>query len=153
MTATLNRKNNGKQFTVVDTATRNILHWHRPGDHLPILIEGDLFDRDTYVVTQDDVDTAKINKRVHLKAAEVNWEHMKQHSKWTTNPDGSESTSHTVYHGLEDHVLKDAYINGKGQPIVELVKAKTFGAADWALCSVVGAAALAVGYELVKVFA
>lgn len=150
MPATLNRKNNGKQFTVVDQETRSILHWHRPGDPLPFVVDRSLWGESNYLVTQDDVDSAQINKRVNLKLIDVNWEYIEANEEKLSVPGHSIS----MYTGFEGDTVSDYYMNGKGSDIAVLTKAKSkVNAALWALSGIVGVAAVAVGYEMTKVFA
>lgn len=63
--ASVHRKNNGKQFTVVDQ-TRFIFHWHKPGDHLPKLLKHPSGVR--FLLTQEKVDEAlKYQRSTGLK--------------------------------------------------------------------------------------
>lgn len=150
MPATLNRKNNGKQFTVVDQATRSILHWHRSGEPLPFVVDRSLWGESNYLVTQADVDSAQVNKRVDLKPIEVNWEYIEANEEKLSVPVHSIS----MYTGFEGDTVSDYYTNSKGSAIAVLTKAKQkVNAALWALGGIVGVAALAVGYEVVKAFA
>lgn len=68
MTASVNRKNLGKQFTCTD-ATRFIFHWHRPGDPLPVLVR---HAGETYKLTQAHIDRAKAMGHTSLIPIEVN---------------------------------------------------------------------------------
>lgn len=75
----LRRKNEGAIFTVADAGTRQILHWHRPGEALPFYIHHVYKD---YEVTKEDIKQATLKGRVVLKplcdydvgtAARANW--------------------------------------------------------------------------------
>ena len=63
MTLEARRKNQGKQYTVVSQEDRVIRHWHRPGDHLPVIIGHNGKD---YLLTKEVVDEARINQRSKL---------------------------------------------------------------------------------------
>lgn len=121
MAATLNRKNMGKHFTAVDTATRSIIHWHRPGEPLPIVVEAP--DGVSYVIDKAKVAEAQKNQRAPLDRAD--FKTPKEDFEWQ--------------------------VNGKGNRYME--QDKPVNAALWALGGIVGVAALAVAYEVVKVFA
>ena len=138
MTATLHRKNQGKQFTVVLNETRQILHWHRPGEKLPLIVDQSIVGGSDYLLTPADVDYAQVHQRAPLKAIEVNVE-------------VTEKTNVMAYTGYEDHLM-EAETNGKGWYITRLTKKPTNGAL-WAIGGIVGVASLAVAYEVMKVFA
>lgn len=128
MPATLNRKNKGKQFTAVDTAAREIFHWHRPGEHLPILVQNT--NGDQYIINQIDVDLAQENGKTKLGAH---------------NAETIDTMAESLGKPIEE--------NGKGSRVLKLHKGYKWATADWALYGVIGAAAMAVGYEVVKAFA
>lgn len=66
--ATLHRKNQGKQFTVVDDS-RFIFHWHRPGESLPKLLQHPSGAR--FLLTQDAVNVALKFQRSKLLKIDV----------------------------------------------------------------------------------
>lgn len=63
MTLEARRKNQGKQYTVVSQEDRVIRHWHRPGDHLPVIIGHNGKD---YLLTKEVVEEARIHQRSRL---------------------------------------------------------------------------------------
>ena len=63
--ASVHRKNQGKHFTVVDQ-TSYVFHWHRPGEHLPKLLQHPSGVR--FLLTQEKVDEAlKYQRSTGLK--------------------------------------------------------------------------------------
>lgn len=68
MTLEARRKNQGKQYTVVSQEDRVIRHWHRPGDHLPVIIGHNGKD---YLLTKEVVEEARIRQRSRLIVLEV----------------------------------------------------------------------------------
>lgn len=68
MTLEARRKNQGKQYTVVSQEDRVIRHWHRPGDHLPVIIGHNGKD---YLLTKEVVEEARIHQRSRLIVLEV----------------------------------------------------------------------------------
>lgn len=68
MTLEARRKNQGKQYTVVSQEDRVIRHWHRPGDHLPVMLAHNGKD---YLLTKEVVEEARIHQRSRLIVLEV----------------------------------------------------------------------------------
>lgn len=68
MTLEARRKNQGKQYTVVSQEDRVIRHWHRPGDHLPVMLTHNGKD---YLLTKEVVEEARIHQRSRLIVLEV----------------------------------------------------------------------------------
>lgn len=68
MTLEARRKNEGKQYTVVSTEDRVIRYWHRPGDHLPVMLTHAGKD---YLLTKEVVEEARIHQRSKLVVLKV----------------------------------------------------------------------------------
>lgn len=81
MTLEARRKNQGKQYTVVSPEDRVIRHWHRPGDHLPVMLTHAGKD---YLLTKEVVAEARKNQRSKLITLEVTEDGLKAYP--TSNP-------------------------------------------------------------------
>lgn len=129
--AEVRRKNNGKQFTVVDDS-RFIFHWHRKGEHLPKLLAHHSGAR--FLLTQAHVDEALKKQRSKLIKIDVNTLTKKQKQGLVTLP---------------------ILTNGKGTRYVELPKAVSAWATAkaWGLYAAVAGAAGYAAYEITKVLA
>lgn len=68
MTLEARRKNQGKQYTVVSPADKVIRYWHRPGDHLPVMLTHAGKD---YLLTKEVVEEARIHQRSKLVVLQV----------------------------------------------------------------------------------
>lgn len=68
MTLEASRKNSGKQYSVVSTEDRVIRYWHRPGDHLPVVLTHEGKD---YLLTKEVVEEARVNQRSKLLVLKV----------------------------------------------------------------------------------
>lgn len=68
MTLEARRKNEGKQYTVVSTEDRVIRYWHRPGDHLPVILTHAGKD---FLLTKEVVEEARLSKRSKLVVLKV----------------------------------------------------------------------------------
>lgn len=123
--ATLHRKNQGKQYTVVDDR-RTIFHWHRPGEHLPKLLQHPSGSR--FLLTQEKVDEALKHQRSKLPKIDT--------------------ASGQVVPAV-------SYVNDKGGTVWELPKPPTLKDYAKSFGLYLAGSALAVGaaYEIAKVFA
>lgn len=125
MTAQVNRKNLGKQFTCTDE-TRFIFHWHRPGEHLPVLIR---HAGEVYKLTQEHIDAAQAQGHSKLIPIEVNETHK----------------TLLIGHGMP---------NGKGAITVQVEEGTKLGlAASLGLYAVASAVSIYAVIEIAKVFA
>lgn len=68
MTLEAHRKNQGKQYTVVSPEDRVIRYWHRPGEHLPVILTHAGKD---YLLTKEVVEEARIHQRSKLVVLKV----------------------------------------------------------------------------------
>ena len=68
MTLEARRKNQGKQYTVVSPADKVIRYWHRPGDHLPVMLTHAGKD---YLLTKEVVEEARVHQRSKLVVLQV----------------------------------------------------------------------------------
>lgn len=68
MTLEARRKNQGKQYSVVSTDDRVIRYWHRPGDHLPVMLT---HAGKGYLLTKEVVAEARKNQRSKLIVLQV----------------------------------------------------------------------------------
>lgn len=68
MTLEARRKNQGKQYTVVSIEDRVIRYWHRPGDHLPVILTHAGKD---FLLTKEVVEEARVNQRSKLVVLKV----------------------------------------------------------------------------------
>lgn len=124
--ATLRRKNQGKQFTCVDEATRFIFHWYRPGEPLPQLIQ---HNGHRFMLTKELVEKAQANGRTPPIKIDVR----------------------DLPRKVQEAVAEEARLNGKGA-YVTVIKSDAWDTVKaWALYAAAAGLSCWAAYEAVKV--